>query len=109
MTYLADKDISYQSDLEKSLEKLKEEMEKGEMTEDLMQVCHQIQKSIDDKKVNELQLYKEEISRLLKTEIVGRYYFNKGIIIANLYQDSAIKKAMEILSDEASFNAILAK
>ena len=107
MVFLSDKDISYQSDLEKSLEKLKKEMEESGLTDDMSQVCLQIQDKINQKKENELELHKEEISRVLKTELVSRYYFNRGIIIANLYADGAIEKAMEVLKDETVYKEIL--
>lgn len=105
--FLSDKDISYQSDLEKSLEKLKKEMEESGLTDDMSQICLQIQDKINQKKENELELHKEEISRVLKTELVSRYYFNRGIIIANLYEDKAIEKAMDVLKDETVYKEIL--
>jgi len=86
---------------------LKKEMEESGLTDDMSQVCLQIQDRINQKKENELELQKEEISRVLKTELVSRYYFNRGIIIANLYADGAIEKAMEVLKDETVYNEIL--
>lgn len=46
----------------------------------------------------DLKLFRKEISELLKDEIVGRYYYQKGAIRATLKDDSDILKAKEILN-----------
>jgi len=107
ISFLEDKDISYQSDLEKSLEALKKEMTENGLTDELGEICVQIQTKIDVKKENELELHRKEISRILKTELVSRYYFNRGIIISNLYEDAAIAKAMELLKNNSEYQEIL--
>jgi carboxyl-terminal processing protease len=46
----------------------------------------------------DLKIFRKEISELLKDEIVGRYYYQKGAIRATLNEDSDILKAREILN-----------
>jgi carboxyl-terminal processing protease len=46
----------------------------------------------------DLKLFRKEISELLKDEIVGRYFYQKGAIRATLKEDSDILKAREILN-----------
>ena len=41
--------------------------------------------------------YRKEIAEILKLEIVGRYYFQKGKIISTLKDDVELKRAVEIL------------
>jgi carboxyl-terminal processing protease len=48
----------------------------------------------------DLKHFKKEISELLKDEIAGRYYYQKGAIRATLREDSDILKAKEILNDQ---------
>jgi carboxyl-terminal processing protease len=47
----------------------------------------------------DLNLFRKEISELLKDEIVGRYFYQKGAIRATLKEDSDILKAREILNE----------
>lgn len=47
----------------------------------------------------DMQLFRKEISDLLKDEITGRYYYQKGAIRATIHQDPDILKAKEILKD----------
>lgn len=51
----------------------------------------------------DMQLFRKEISDLLKDEIVGRYYYQKGAIRAALRDDPDINKAREILKDQAGY------
>ena len=48
-------------------------------------------------KDNDLINNREEISEVLKVEIVARYYFQKGRIISTLKDDAELKRAVEIL------------
>ena len=44
---------------------------------------------------------------ILETEIVGRYYYQKGAIESTLKKDPAIEKAMSTLNDQSLYNSIL--
>lgn len=55
----------------------------------------------------DLQTFRKEIQELLKDEIVGRYYYQKGRIEAGLISDSEVLKAIELLSDTKSTREIL--
>ena len=107
LEFISDKDISYKSDLEKKLKALKMVAEKEGVFDDYRDICAQIQQKIDDKKEGEFTIYQEEIKRIIKTDIVSRYYFEKGVIIANLYQDKAIARAIELLRDNKEYSDIL--
>lgn len=53
--------------------------------------------------------HRNEIEQMLKSEIVGRYYYQKGKIIASLSDDLELKKAIEILTDKSAYKKILEK
>ncbi len=53
----------------------------------------------------DLTLYKEEISELLKDEIVSRYYYQKGAIRAAITDDKGIKRAIEELSSTTAYSS----
>jgi carboxyl-terminal processing protease len=48
----------------------------------------------------DLNLFRKEISELLKDEIAGRYYYQKGAIRATLKDDPDVLKAREILNGQ---------
>jgi len=51
--------------------------------------------------------HRTEISEILKIEIVSRYYYQKGKIIANLESDPEIKKAIELIGEKEVYSSIL--
>ena len=48
-------------------------------------------------KDNDLINNRKEISEILKMELVGRYYFQKGKIVSTLKDDVELNRAVEIL------------
>lgn len=107
LDYLKDKDISYESELEKKLNDFKKEAAKKEFADEIDGVFSEIEKKISEQKKDDLMKYKDEIKRVIKTDLVSRYYFSKGVIIANLYQDKAIKRAMLLLNNPEEYKEIL--
>ena len=63
-----------------------------------------LEKELRSHKDNDLINNKEEISEILKMEIVGRYYFQKGKIISSLKDDPELNRAVEILLDSNGEN-----
>jgi carboxyl-terminal processing protease len=53
----------------------------------------------------DLQQFKDEISDLLKDEIVSRFYYQKGAIRAAINDDKGIKKAIEKLNSGTDYAA----
>ena len=50
---------------------------------------------------------KKEISEYIASEIVSRYYYQKGRIQQDLKNDIDVKKAIQILTDIEEYNKIL--
>ena len=50
---------------------------------------------------------KEEISELLAAEIVKRYYFQRGELQQLLKNDKELKRAIEIVSDQDTYQTML--
>jgi carboxyl-terminal processing protease len=63
-------------------------------------------KILHDKSAD-LITYKDEIKLLLKDEIVARYYYQRGRIVASLNDDPEIAKAIEVLQGTETYLAIL--
>ncbi len=56
----------------------------------------------------DLKLFRKEISELLKDEIAGRYYYQKGAIRSTIRDDSAILKAIDVLKTKEGYAAYFA-
>ncbi len=56
---------------------------------------------------NDLDQFKDDVVALLGTEIVARYYYQRGTIQYNLRNDAILDSAMAVLSDAARYYGIL--
>ena len=52
-------------------------------------------------------LFRDEITRLLEDEIIGRYYYEEGVIKHSLDQDKQLAKALEVLNNETLYVSTL--
>ncbi|MDB4334723.1 S41 family peptidase [bacterium] len=57
--------------------------------------------------VKDLDLFRTQISEFIGTEILKRYYYQKGGILFSLKDDKTVEKATEVLSDSLEYMGIL--
>lgn len=107
VAFLADKEYDYTTACEEKLKELKKSATAEGSFEAIKEQFEMLRKAMEHNKEEDLITYKEEISQLLKLEIVSRYYFQEGKIRASLHDDPEIKKAIEILEDQAIYKSIL--
>lgn len=107
IAFLSDKDYDYVTASENNLKKLKESAAAEGSFEAIEAQYQQLQEAMMHNKEEDLITYKEEISKLLKIEIVTRYYFQEGKIRTSLHGDPEIIRAIEILDDPSTYNSIL--
>ncbi|MBZ0200053.1 MAG: S41 family peptidase [Ignavibacteriaceae bacterium] len=107
--YLKEKNFIFKSDAEKEIDKLVKQADDNNLDktihESLIKIKNEFKK-IDD---GELQIYKIEIVRELKTELASRYLGNKGKIEQFLKYDPQFQTAINIVNDEKVYNSILTK
>jgi carboxyl-terminal processing protease len=54
-----------------------------------------------------METFKEPITRLINTEIIRRYYYQKGVAKYDLQYDREVSKAIEVLSDPQLYKTTL--
>ncbi len=107
LSFLEGKDLSYKTESEVYIEKLIESSSKEKYYASIEDEIELLQQSIDDSKKDDLSVHRDEIEEILKNEIVGRYYKQKGRIISSLKNDPDILKTIEIFNDKATYNSLL--
>jgi carboxyl-terminal processing protease len=107
--YLKDKDYSYSTETERLLKKLEKAAEKEKYVADIQNDFKNLENTIFKNKSKDLDLYKDQITRFLESEIVTRYYFQKGQIQQGLVKDEDILEAKKVFSDLDSYNVTLNK
>ncbi len=105
--FLKDKTYDYVTDTEILLKGLKETAVAEKYFENIEDLYDEILQKIKKEKENDLYKFKDEISYYLGTEIITRYYYQKGSIIYTIQQDPDIIMATSILLDSQQYNQIL--
>ncbi len=98
--FLGERDFTYESATESSLKRLTQVAKREKYYENNESLFEELKKSLDHNLHEDLMLFKDEITRLLEDEIIGRYYYEEGVIKHSLAQDKQLGKALEVLDDE---------
>jgi len=106
-SFLKNKDLNYQSHVEKKLSDLQKELDKTDDYKHLSPLFNQALADMQKSKEGTLMKNRPELERIIKTDLVSRYYFGRGVIIANLHQDKAIAKARELINDPQKYYNLL--
>ena len=107
--FLKDKEYTYTTETEKVMEDLKEVAEDEQYFGDISVLYDQMKKKIEEEKSTELQKYKAEISDYIASEIICRYYYQKGKYVDMLRCDPEITAAKQLLLDQNRYKSILSK
>lgn len=104
---LAGKDYSYISHTERLLADLRVEAEKENKLNAVKADLDELKGKMLGTKKAELSTYKAEIKRVLETQIVSRYYYEKGKVTQAFQYDKELHVAQALLNDSNKMLAIL--
>lgn len=105
--YVRKSGFSYKLDSEEKLSELIDAAKKENYHGEIGDQISALQTALNESKKGDLDKHKEEISKLLASEIVGRYYYQRGQIMYQLRDDEALTKAIETLKDGKKYREIL--
>lgn len=105
--WLSDKDYDYVSRSERMLADLKKTAENEKYLEELQKEFELLESKMIHNKQTDLDKFRPEISRILKNEIVARYFNQKGRVEAAITDDEEVKTAREIINDQKKYTSIL--
>lgn len=105
--YIADKDYDYVTESEEILNELIENAKEENYFESIEMDVTDLQSKIKHDKEKDLEKHKAQISEYLESEIVTRYFKQKGRIAAGLDTDPAVIEAVSALKDAGRYQAVL--
>ena len=105
VSFLSDKEYEYETSLEKDVADMIEDYqsENIEFIQDLVV----LQAELLEQKNDDIHKYQSQISRLILNELMSRYYYQEGRMIASLADDKVIEEAILILNDSLRYKNIL--
>lgn len=109
VNFIKDKDYSYTTASEKAVEELLSTAEKDKVSPQTIDEIKRAKDLLMADKQNDIYKFKDEIKELLKSEIVSRYYYQKGRTEVALENDTELDRAVEILNNTKEYKKILSK
>lgn len=106
--FIKSKDFTYTSESQNKLNELKETVKKDKYSDFAEQDIADLEKKLTPDLDRDMNKFKYEITELLKSELVSRYYFQTGSIKSSINDDECVLKAIEILSNKEEYKKILA-
>ena len=105
--YLMEKKFSYHSRSEQALKTLIETAKAEHYFEGAQNEFAELEKELTLNLNQDLSKSGEEIRDLLKDEIVSRYYYQKGAIIAALGSDKEVRSVLELFHNPEEYSRLL--
>ena len=107
LTWLADKDYDYITEVEQTIDDLTEIAKDEKYFQDIEEQIASLRKQVQHNKEQDLKKFKSEIKELLEEEIVARYHLSDGKIEASFDDDVVLQEAISVLNDPARYNELL--
>ena len=107
MQFVKDEGFTFTSQSETEIKELEKIAKLEGYLDDIQPILDQAVAKIEEEKANDLVNNRDEIEKMLETEIVSRYYYQKGRIIAALDDDPELARAFEIILNKEEYNNIL--
>lgn len=100
-------DFKYDQQSEKILKTLKEAAEFEGYMDAASEEFAALEKKLNHDLNRDLDYFSDDIKKMIASEIIKRYYFQRGNIIQQLKDDDGLKEAVKILKEPAKYKEIL--
>jgi carboxyl-terminal processing protease len=107
VSYIKTSGFTYTSETQEILKELRESAKNEKYLDLAEEQINTLEKTLTPNLDRDLYKFRDEISMLLKDEIVARYYFQKGATETAIEEDDAVKKALEVLANKDEYSKIL--
>lgn len=105
--YIIGQDFDYLTETESLLEQINKSAKRESYLESIEQQLTELAESIKTEKKTDINKFRLEIEEMLRIEIISRYYFQRGKLIASLQKDIEIDEAIRILNNPDIYSSIL--
>ncbi len=107
ISFVNGRDFTFKSLSEEKMDELIAAAKEDEYFANLEKYIIDLKQKVKATKEKDIYTHSSEIKRLLKDEIIGRYYFSKGRIEASIKTDEDILEAIHLLNDTERYNSVL--
>lgn len=109
VAFLNKRSYTYKTDTDKLLADLETKAKEEKYYDLIKSDLDVMRKTVEADKYKLLETYRAELLQLLQSEIVRRYYFERGALENGTVADLTLQKAVALFGNMGEFNKILAK
>ncbi|MFC2089615.1 S41 family peptidase [Bacteroidota bacterium] len=106
-SYVEEQDFEYETSSEIALQKLIETAKKEKYYNLSEEEFKLLEKKLAHNNLKDLETFRSEITEVLESEIIGRYYYHHGIYAARTQNDLQLDKAVAVISNQVQVQNIL--
>ena len=106
--FIEDKSFEFQTASEKAFENLMTTAKREKYYEIAEEEFSSLKQKLSHNNLQDLETFETEIRQILAEEIVNRYYYQAGRILAQIQEDEQLDRAQEILNEPAMVKEVLA-
>lgn len=106
-SFVEGEEFEFKTASEKALEDLVKTAKRERYYELANDAFSTLEQKLSHNNLKDLETFQAEIRQLLAEEIVNRYYFQSGRILAQIQQDKQLDKAVEVLNEPALVKEVL--
>jgi carboxyl-terminal processing protease len=107
VSWLKDKEYDYTTKVETSIDELTKNAKKEKYFDGVKEKIEALKNEIKHNKEHDIVKFKDEIKQVLESEIVTRYYLQKGAVEYSFNVDSDVKEALRLFSNMDDYHKIL--
>jgi len=107
VNFVQSKEIDFKTDTEKKINQLQETTKEELYSTQVESELTALQQKVKSLQKEEIYTHKESLKKLLKYEIINRFYFDKGRVKASLNDDPDVLTAIDLFKDMDKYNTIL--
>ncbi len=105
--FVESKDFEFKTSSEQAFEKLVTTAKKEKYYEIASEEFSSLEKKLSHNNLKDLETFGKEISQILSEEIINRYYYQQGRILAQIQDDPQLNKALEVLDEPGVLKEVL--
>ena len=107
VAFMQDKEVEVDSETRALLEELEKTAAREKYADRIASELESIRRKIEADKNQELETFRDEISRLIEDDVILYFHYAQGVIRHKLREDSVLDEAVKVLGDEARYASIL--
>lgn len=105
--FLVERNFSYETATERVLDNLEEVARREKYYDVNKEIFSELKVKLNHNLDNDLNIFRDEITKLIEDEIIGRYYYIHGQIESSLDDDMQLKKAIEVIRNNELYSSTL--